>query len=100
MLVELRVEAREDLADGAWFYERQSRGPGDYFIECIADDLKTLESIYGIHELVFGFHRKLARRFPFAIYYVVTDSCVEVVAILDCRRDPVSITARIKQTKR
>jgi len=73
MRVELRIEAREDLAEGAAFYDRQRSGLGDYFIESIFTDLEALESLgshAGIHEVIFGFHRKLASRFPFAIYYL------------------------------
>lgn len=62
--------------------------------------LQVLESIHGIHEIVFGFHRKLSARFPYAIYYLVMPTHVEVVAILDCRRDPVAISTRLGQTKR
>ncbi|MDA1052695.1 MAG: hypothetical protein O3C40_19745 [Planctomycetota bacterium] len=51
MRVELRDEARQDLADAAWFYERQKSGLGDHFIDCVAADLGTLESQCGIHEV-------------------------------------------------
>ena len=66
MNVELRIEARDDLVDAAVFYHEQKDALGDYFIKCIYDDLKMLESHAGIHELVFGLHRKLSKRFPFA----------------------------------
>jgi hypothetical protein len=42
-----------------------------------------------------GFHRALAKRFPFAIYYALSDESVTVVAILDCRQNPASIKARL-----
>ena len=35
MRVELRSEARDDLEEGAWFYEKHSAGLGDYFLDCI-----------------------------------------------------------------
>lgn len=35
-----------------------------------------------------GFHRMLARRFPYAIYYRVMEGEVVVFRILDCRRNP------------
>ncbi len=100
MRVELRDEAREDLADGAWFYDRQKEGLGDYFIDCVASDLAKLESEFGIHVIAFGFHRKLVERFPFAIYYLVTALIVDVVAVLDCRRDPDEIENRLGRTIR
>ena len=98
MRVELRVEARHDLLEGAWFYEQQREGLGDYFTDCLFEDLDRLEREAGIHEKVFGLHRKLSKRFPFAIYYRVEESVVDVVAILDCRRDPDTNDARLRGT--
>jgi plasmid stabilization system protein ParE len=97
MRVELRVEARRDLLDGAWFYEQQREGLGAYFTDRLFEDLERLEGEAGIHETVFGLHRKLSRRFPFAIYYRITSSVIDVVAVLDCRRDPEPIAKRLSQ---
>ena len=49
----------------------------------------------GIHEQIFGLHRKLSRRFPYAIYYRIDESVIDVVAVLDCRRDPNSLSERL-----
>ena len=98
MRVELRVEARHDLLEGAWFYEQQREGLGDYFMDRLFEDLERLETEAGIHAKVFGLHRKLSKRFPFAIYYRVEESVIDVVAILDCRRDPDKIAARLQGT--
>ncbi|MGE0608325.1 MAG: type II toxin-antitoxin system RelE/ParE family toxin [Pirellulales bacterium] len=98
MRVELRVEARQDLLEGAWFYEQQREGLGDYFTDCLFEDLGRLEREAGIHETVFGLHRKLSKRFPFAIYYKVAERAIDVVAILDCRRDPEATAARLSGT--
>ena len=100
MRVELRDEAREDLVRGTLFYGQHSPGSDDYFIDCLKADLKKLESHYGIHEVYRGFHRSLSERFPFAIYYLVSEDHVDVVAILDCREDPVETEARLGQTER
>jgi plasmid stabilization system protein ParE len=95
MRVELRVEARRDLVNAAAFYEDQQAGLGDYFIDALFTDLESLESQAGIHEVVYGLHRRLSARFPFAIYYRVADPVIDVVAILDCRRDPDTIARRL-----
>ncbi len=95
MRVELRVEARNDLFEASMFYDAQRDGLGDYFVDCLFSDLKRLESEAGIHEIVYGLHRKLSDRFPCAIYYRVVDPVVDVIAILDCRRDPDSISRRL-----
>ncbi len=95
MNVELRDEAQNDLDEGAWFYERQNTGLGDYFLDGVDADIETLEKNFGIHETVFGFQRKLMTRFPFAIYYRIADKYVDVVAILDCRRNPEYLETRL-----
>lgn len=95
MHVELRVEARNDLLEAAAFYESKRDGLGRYFLNHLFADLQSLESQGGIHERAYGLHRKLAERFPFAIYYRIDESTVDVVAILDCRRDPDMIAQRL-----
>mgnify|MGYP001346113437 FL=1 len=95
MRVELRNEAREDLVAGALFYAEQSPGLEMHFLDSLRSDLEVLRSTAGVHEQFRGFHRKLSRRFPFAIYYIVTDELVDVVAILDCREDPNSTAGRL-----
>lgn len=98
MHVELRVEARSDLSEAAAFYEGQRAGLGDYFIDCIFSDLESLETEAGIHEIAYGLHRKLSERFPFAIYYRVAVPVIDVVAVLDCRRDPAATARRLGRT--
>lgn len=92
MHVELRTEAISDLVEAAWFYERQGRGLGEQFSDAIFSHLAYLETVAGGHEVVFGAHRMLARRFPYAVDYKVNGEKVDVVAILDCRRDPGGIS--------
>ena len=95
MRVELRAEARQDLIGASLFYEAQREGLGGYFIDRIFSDLEALESEAGIHVVVYGLHRKLSGRFPFAIYYRVEKSLIDVIAVLDCRRDPQAIEQRL-----
>ncbi len=80
--------ARDDLAEGFDFYERQERGLGDYFLESLFSDIDSLRLYGGIHRQVFGFHRLLSRRFPYAIYYSIEAENLHIIAVLDCRRDP------------
>jgi len=91
MRAELRTEAISDLIEVAWFYERQRTGLGEQFSKAIFAHLAYLEMNAGGHEVVFGLHRMLAKRFPYALYYKVHDELVDVVAILDCRRNPTGI---------
>lgn len=88
MRIEILDEAEKDLVNGFAFYERQSKGLGDYFLDSIFSDVESLHLYAGIHALHFGYHRLLAKRFPFAIYYRVQNDVVRVYAILDCRQNP------------
>jgi hypothetical protein len=42
MKIEISAGAEADIADGYWFYERQSIGLGDYFRSCIFVDIESL----------------------------------------------------------
>ena len=78
------------------FYEQQRDGIGDYFTNCLFKDLDRLGREAGIHEIVFGSHRKLSKKFPFAIYYRLAETTVDVVAVLDCRNNPDAIAKRLR----
>ncbi len=95
MKVQILPEAKADLLDGFSFYERQSPGLGDYFLDSLFADIDSLQVHGGIHERAFGYQRLLAKRFPFAVYYRVKNSEVRVCAVLDCRRDPAWIRERL-----
>lgn len=88
MKVRLLRSALEDLASARDFYDRQEIGIGDYLIDSLFADVDSLTLYGGIHRMKYGFHRMLAKRFPYAIYYQIHDGVVLVFRILDCRRHP------------
>ena len=93
MKLRLLRSAIEDLAEGRSFYDLQQPGIGDYFFESLFSDIESIGPKAGIHTLHFGFHRALAARFPYAIYYRILDEEAVIYRILDCRRDPRKIAA-------
>ncbi len=95
MKIEILDEAEQDLVDGFTFFERQAEGLGNYFLDSIFSDIESLHLYAGIHVLHFGYHRLLAKRFPFAIYYRIETDIIRVYAILDCRRNPTWIRDRL-----
>lgn len=99
MQVRIARSAETDLLEGFVFYEKQQPGIGDYFLDSLFADIDALTLHAGIH-IKFNerLYRMLARRFPFAIYYEVCDEMATVVAVLDCRSNPASITERLKQS--
>lgn len=95
MRIELLESAEKDLLDGYNFYERQAKGVGDYFLDTLFSDIESLYLHAGIHNLHFGYHRLLSKRFPFAIYYRVQKDVIRIYAVLDCRRRPAWIRNRL-----
>jgi hypothetical protein len=76
MNLRLLPEAERDLEIGADFYESQCPGLGTYFNDCLASDIESLRLYAGIHEKYRGFFRALSKRFPFAVYYDLTETAV------------------------
>lgn len=88
MKVRILRPALEDLALGRKFYDRQSEGVGGYFFDSLFADIDSLVLYGGVHRVHFGYHRLLAKRFPYAVYYRVSGTEAVVYRVLDCRRDP------------
>ena len=96
MKVRIATSAERDLLAGHAFYERQQEGLGAYFLDSLFSDIDSLQLYAGIHPKPIGrFHRTLSKRFPFAIYYDVSEDVATVVAVPDCRRNPAAIVARL-----
>jgi hypothetical protein len=95
MNIKLSDAAQQDLIEGHQFYEHQSGGLGDYFLDSILAVVESLQLYAGIHALHFGYHRLLVKRFPFAIYHRIETNLIRAYAILDCRRNPVWVRDRL-----
>ena len=100
MKINILDAASQDLIDGFHFYDKQESGLGDYFIDSLFSDIDSLQIYAGIHTIVFGnSYRMLAKRFPFAIYYKLTEDEISVYAVLDCRRSPAWVRNRFERNQ-
>lgn len=97
MRVLVLEEAKQDLLDGARFYDSQQAGLGDYFFDTLCSDIESLHLFAGIHPKHWGSHRVLSKRFPYAIYYEMNGDVAIVHAVLDCRQDPRRIEDRLRR---
>lgn len=95
MRIKILSIAEDDLEEGYRFYESQADGLGTYFLDTLYSDIDSLAYFAGMHPVVLGYHRLLSKRFPFAVYYRVADDEVIVFAVLDCRRNPSWIRAKL-----
>ena len=85
-------EVSFDLEIAEQFYEKQSKGLGGYFRDCILSDIESLWLYGGIHNRIFSLYRLLSKRFPYGIYYEIKENIVIVVAVLDLRQNPNNIS--------
>jgi len=97
MRIKILSSALEDLHKGRLFYQKQGEGLGEYFFDTLFSDIDSLALFGGIHQKVFGYHRLLSKRFPYAIYYKTEDNDLVVVQrILDLRQAPKKIRGALK----
>lgn len=95
MKIHILQGAHQDLLEGYNFYDRQDAGLGSYFLTSLAADIDSLRIYAGIHPLWWDYHRMLAKRFPFAVYYRHEGKNVYVWAVADCRKNPISLKKKL-----
>ncbi len=101
MKIRLLISARNDLAEGRNFYDEQAAGVGDHFLLGLFSDIDSLAIHAGIHPKVFGFHRLLSERFPWAIDYRRDGAdAVVVYRVLDCRQHPRKTASALREMRR
>jgi len=98
MKIKILISAVKDLEAGRLFYEKLDESLGDYFFDTLFSDIDSLALFGGVHRKVYGYHRLLSRRFPYAIYYRMENKkIVTVLRILDCRQGPKKIANSLKK---
>ncbi len=95
MKIKILDEAEKDIATAMFFYESQSEGLGNYFLDSIFSDIESLHIYAGIHIVIADYYRLLSKRFPFSIYYKIKNKTIFIYAVLDCRKNPSWIESRL-----
>jgi hypothetical protein len=90
-------DAAGDMEAARDFYDALEFGVGQYCVDSLLADIESLSLFSGIHPKHFEFHRMLASRFPFGIYYSEYGDETQVFAILDLRRNPNWIRKELKK---
>lgn len=88
MKIKILPSAIEDLHTGRLFYEKQGEELGEYFFDTLFSDIDSLLLFPEKHSKIFGYHRLLSKRFPYAIYYKINLDIVIVYRVLDQRQNP------------
>ena len=85
----LREEAENDIRNAYEWYEDKRENLGKSFMSDVELTLDRIEENSELYELVFeSTRRALCRRFPYAIYFIVDNLNIVVIAVLHQRRHP------------
>jgi plasmid stabilization system protein ParE len=99
MTYNLRIlpEVEEDVMAGYAWYEEKSPGLGEEFLRIFyacAGELPRNPLLYPkVHN---EFRRRLLRRFPYAIYFLVEGDQIVVFGLFHCARDPHTIKSKLQ----
>jgi plasmid stabilization system protein ParE len=89
MLVSFHDLATFELNEAAEYYESESAGLGQAFIaaveRCTDDIVRNPEAGLVIHGSI---HRRLVRRFPYALLYRVKPTEIQILAVMNLKRRP------------
>ena len=81
--------AKDDLELTFVWYERQRRGLGFEFLDCVESAIKMIMESPEIYRMYYAeFKGCVIRRFPFSIFYTVEETEIVVHSIFDNRQDP------------
>jgi len=84
----LRPEAEADLQAAYDWYQAKREGLGDEFLLVFDSAIKAIEAMPKSYPVIHNrIRRVLLRRFPFGVFFVVTDHNIVVLAVMHARRD-------------
>jgi plasmid stabilization system protein ParE len=89
MDIRFHSEAEQELKDAVIWYDYQRKGLGAEFFLCIDESIERIQNNPQLYPIVHkNIRRTVIRRFPFAIFYEVSESEIRIIGIFHARRDP------------
>ena len=87
--VVLRPEALAELEEARAWYEERDLGLGEEFYRCVEAVVEGARRSPDQYPCVHGeVRRGLVRRFPYGVFYMVTDDTIVILAVFHASRDP------------
>lgn len=85
----IRPAAQRDVADAAEWYENQRSGLGKRFLGEFGELLDRIANGPARFPVIaWDIRRALMNRFPYAVYFAVSERCIAVIAVLHQSRHP------------
>lgn len=93
----VRPEAEAEVQQAFDWYEAQSEGLGLEFLRAIEACLAGLIRNPLAYTIIKApnVRRALVRRFPYALFYLVDDEAIVVIAVFNVKRQPLDWTKRV-----
>jgi len=81
--------SKEDVELAFLWYERQRRGLGFEFLDCVEAALQNIIAYPEMYQIRYSSFRSCPiRRFPFSIVYTIEEHEIVVHSVFDNRQDP------------
>ena len=89
-------EVEEDIIGGYVWYEAKSPGLGEDFLRMFYAGASEIQWNPFLYPKVYNeFRRRLLRRFPYAIYFMIEDEYIIVFGFFHCARNPSTIKMKL-----
>ena len=87
--ISIQPEAEYDLEEAYKWYEENSLGLGSEFIRVFDASLSVIQRNPVAYPVVYKkIRRKLMRRFPYGIFYLLESETIYILACFHVKRDP------------
>lgn len=91
-------EVEEDVIGGYVWYEAKSAGLGEEFLRIFYACASEITQNPLLYPKVYSeFRRRLLRRFPYAIYFMIKGDQIIVFGLFHCARDPRTIRTKLQE---
>ncbi len=94
-------DVEEDAIRGYGWYEAKSPGLGEEFLRVFYACASEIPRNPLIYPKVYSeIRRRLLRRFPYAIYFIMKEDQVVVIGLFHCARDPRAVRKKLKDREK
>ena len=89
MILRYTDRSKDDIDLAFAWYEKQRRGLGFEFLDCVEVSLNNIQSFPEMYEKNYShFRRCVVRRFPFSVFYTIEGNEIVIHSVFDNRQDP------------
>ena len=89
MKLRYTARAKDDVELSFAWYERQRRGLGFEFLDCVEASIQSILENPEMYRICYScFRGCVVRRFPFSVFYTIEENEIVAHSIFDSRQDP------------